>query len=71
YAPLRAKSERWNWVNRELVGAMVADGYAMLSSTVLNGRTVLRMCTINPRTTATDIRETLYGLDRMGKKLLR
>lgn len=70
YAPLGATSERWNWVNRELVGAMVADGYAMLSSTALNGRTVLRMCTINPRTTATDIRETLYRLDRMGKELI-
>ena len=31
--------------------AMLRDGFALATSTVLNGRTVLRLCTINPRTT--------------------
>ena len=37
----------------------VADGFAAPSSTVLRGRTVLRLCTINPRTTDHDIDATV------------
>ncbi len=48
---------------------MLADGYAMVSTTVLRGRTVLRMCTINPRTTEEDIAETLRKLDTMATRL--
>jgi aromatic-L-amino-acid decarboxylase len=39
--------------------AMLADGFALATSTVLKGRTVLRFCTINPRTTEEDIARTL------------
>jgi glutamate/tyrosine decarboxylase-like PLP-dependent enzyme len=39
--------------------AMLAEGFAMATSTVLKGRTVLRFCTINPRTTEDDISQTL------------
>lgn len=42
----------------ELVNAMVADGLAAVSSTVLHGRTVMRMCPINPRTTRGDLEAT-------------
>jgi aromatic-L-amino-acid decarboxylase len=42
---------------------MIADGFAMLSSTALRGQTVLRMCTINPRATEADVRETIRRLD--------
>ena len=45
--------------------AMLRDGYALATSTVLNGRTVLRMCTINPRSTDADIDQTLDWLDAM------
>lgn len=38
-----------------LVERIVADGFAAPSSTVLRGETVLRMCTINPRTTDEDL----------------
>jgi aromatic-L-amino-acid decarboxylase len=41
--------------NAELAAAVVIDGYAAPSSTVLRGRTVLRMCTINPRTTDAEL----------------
>jgi glutamate/tyrosine decarboxylase-like PLP-dependent enzyme len=50
---------------------MLADGYAIVSTTTLRGRTVLRMCTINPRTTEVDIRETLLRLDEMAKRLAK
>jgi hypothetical protein len=42
---------------------MLQDGFALATSTVLNGRTVLRLCTINPRTTEADIEQTLDWLD--------
>jgi glutamate/tyrosine decarboxylase-like PLP-dependent enzyme len=38
------------WLER-----IVADGYAAPSSTVLRGDTVLRLCTLNPRTTDEDV----------------
>lgn len=39
--------------------AITKDGYAALTSSSLLGRPILRLCTINPRTTVDDIRETL------------
>jgi aromatic-L-amino-acid/L-tryptophan decarboxylase len=48
-----------------LVDAMLKDGFALATSTVLRGRTVLRMCTINPRTTESDIELTLEKLDSL------
>ncbi|MFL6353862.1 MAG: pyridoxal phosphate-dependent decarboxylase family protein [Bryobacteraceae bacterium] len=48
-----------------LVEAMLQDGFALVTSTVLRGRTVLRMCTINPRTTDSDVGLTLKKLDRL------
>jgi aromatic-L-amino-acid decarboxylase len=63
--------EKLNWLNRELVDEMIADGFAMISSTVLRGQTVLRMCTINPRTTEADVRETVKRLDDMSKRVLQ
>jgi glutamate/tyrosine decarboxylase-like PLP-dependent enzyme len=47
------------------VDAMLKDGFALATSTVLRGNTVLRMCTINPRTTESDIKLTLEKLDRL------
>lgn len=43
--------------------AMLRDGFALATSTVLHGRTVLRLCTINPRTTEQDIERTVEWLD--------
>jgi aromatic-L-amino-acid decarboxylase len=42
--------------------ALARDGYAAVTSTVLGGRSVLRLCTINPRTTEHDIASTLERL---------
>jgi glutamate/tyrosine decarboxylase-like PLP-dependent enzyme len=42
-----------------IAAAVTADGFAALTSTVLSGRTVLRLCTINPRTTDEDITRTV------------
>src|SRR3954463_5144914 len=49
-------------VNAALAERAVADGYAAPSSTVLRGRTVLRLCTIHPRTTDAEIDQTIARL---------
>src|SRR5437588_4292195 len=48
----------------QLVDAMMKDGYALLTSTELRGAVSLRLCTINPRTTESDIIETVSRLDK-------
>jgi glutamate/tyrosine decarboxylase-like PLP-dependent enzyme len=50
-----------------LVQSILRDGFALITSTVLQGRTVLRTCTINPRTTEADIEETLDRMDRLAR----
>ena len=49
--------------------AMLKDGFALATSTVLNGRTVLRLCTINPRTTDADVEQTLDWLDTLADQI--
>ncbi|MET0884499.1 MAG: aminotransferase class I/II-fold pyridoxal phosphate-dependent enzyme [Acidimicrobiales bacterium] len=41
---------------------LTEDGFAAVSTTTLRGRAVLRLCTINPRTTEADLDETLTRL---------
>jgi aromatic-L-amino-acid/L-tryptophan decarboxylase len=48
-----------------LVQAMLEEGFALVTSTTLRGRTALRMCTINPRTTEADIEQTLARVNRL------
>jgi aromatic-L-amino-acid/L-tryptophan decarboxylase len=45
-----------------MVRRAVADGYTAPSTTILEGRTVARLCTINPRTTNQDIEGTIERL---------
>jgi aromatic-L-amino-acid/L-tryptophan decarboxylase len=48
----------------KLVDLMLQDGFAFLTSTTLKGITALRLCTINPRTTEDDIRQTIDRLEK-------
>jgi aromatic-L-amino-acid decarboxylase len=52
-------------LHSRVVEAMLDDGFALCTSTTLRGRTVLRMCTINPRTTEEDILETLARIEML------
>ena len=70
HTPPGLSAEQIDRRNRELVNCLIADGFAMISSTELHGRTVLRLCTINPRTTDADMRETLRCLDEAARGLL-
>jgi aromatic-L-amino-acid decarboxylase len=51
-----------------IVRRMFADGFATVTTTQLRGRTVLRLCTINPRTTRDDIWQTIERLQRFGEE---
>jgi aromatic-L-amino-acid decarboxylase len=62
YAPQGWDAERTDALNRALVDAMIADGYAMVSSTLLRGRVALRMCTLSYRATDDEVRETVRRL---------
>ena len=42
-----------------VAAAVTDDGYAAITSTVVLGRRVLRLCTINPRTTTDDLAGTI------------
>ncbi|HEX4737458.1 MAG TPA: aminotransferase class I/II-fold pyridoxal phosphate-dependent enzyme [Allosphingosinicella sp.] len=52
-----------------VVEEMMAEGYALVTSTVLKGRPVLRLCTINPRTTDEEIEETIRRLTTIARRL--
>ena len=56
---------RPDWTAEEhaaAAAAMAAGGYATVTSTVLRDRPALRLCTINPLTTESDVEETLRRL---------
>lgn len=48
--------------HRRAAATLVESGFAAASTTVLKGRTVLRLCTINPRTTSEDVSATIARL---------
>ena len=52
-------------LTRRLASAINEEGDIFLTKTTLDGRPVLRLCPINPRTTADDIRETIDRLDAL------
>jgi len=58
-----------NEIHRRMVEMMTEDGFAFANSTVLRGQTVMRLCTINPRTTEDDVRATIKQLEQFGREL--
>lgn len=61
--------ETLNRVNSGIVKQVIHEGFAMISSTILKGKTVLRLCTINPRSTQDDIVQTLNKIVEYGQKI--
>lgn len=49
-------------LHTEILEQLRKDGFAATTSTVLRGRTVLRLCPINPRTRASDLEQTIERL---------
>ncbi len=56
-------------ITRGTVDLMREDGYALVMSTALAGRPVLRLCPINPGTNAGEIEETISRLARFSEML--
>ena len=48
---------------------MAANGFAFASTTKLLGRTVMRLVTNNPRTTPSDLRQTVLIMGRLAAEL--
>ena len=71
YAPPGAASSPADLdaLNLQIVARLFDDGFAMLSTTILRGHTVIRLCPINPRTTVADIEATLERLDDFAREL--
>lgn len=69
YVPKGASEEEINDINQRLVRAMIEDGYVFASSTTLRGKTALRLCTINPRSTEEDISSSIARIAELGSKL--
>ncbi len=55
--------------HRHLLDAVVANDHSLVTGTALEGRPVLRLCTVNPRTTDADLRESLDRLGRLAETL--
>jgi glutamate/tyrosine decarboxylase-like PLP-dependent enzyme len=56
-------------LNRRLAPAISEEGETFLTKTTLNGRPVLRLCPINPRTTEEDLRDTIDRLDQLSRTM--
>ncbi len=65
YIPRDSDESLANEVTDSLVMALARDGFAFASSTKLRGKTVLRMCTNNPRTTPDDLEGTITLMGRL------
>ncbi|MBO0858993.1 MAG: aminotransferase class I/II-fold pyridoxal phosphate-dependent enzyme, partial [Chloracidobacterium sp.] len=69
YVAERCSENEINDIHRRMVEMMAEDGFAFANSTTLRGQTVMRLCTINPRTTEDDVRATIRQLERFGSEL--
>lgn len=61
-------ARRIDAMNRAIAARMQGQGFALVLTTELRGKTVLRLCTINPRTTEDDISKTVEALDGHARK---
>ena len=70
YAGPALSADQQEALNRRLIDEMLTDSFAALSSTVLHGRTTLRLCTINPRTTDKDVIDTIARLESLAARIV-
>jgi glutamate/tyrosine decarboxylase-like PLP-dependent enzyme len=70
-APESWPAARVDALNRSIAARMQEEGFALVLSTGLRGRTVLRLCTINPRTSEEDIAKTAVALGQSARKAMQ
>ena len=68
YNPVGMDNATADDVNRRIARALTEDGYAAVLTTQLGGRVVVRMCTLNPRTSDEDICQTVRRLDELARR---
>lgn len=71
FKPGGLNEEALNELNKKVIEKIVTDGFAMISSTSLRGKTVIRLCIINPRTSEEDIKQTIQKLYEFSEVLRR
>ena len=64
--PHNRDSDERHWAIKEEINE---SGYAYMSSTVLDGRRVLRIVVMNPRTTPDDIRDMLRRIEQVAARM--
>lgn len=69
YKPSDGNQALADAVTDQLMGAMAANGFAFASTTKLLGRPVMRLVTNNPRTTPSDLRQTVILMGRLAAEL--
>lgn len=69
YALPGKSEEELDAIQTGIVDGLRAGGFALATSTRLRGRIALRLCTINPRTTDEDIRDTIEHMAAIGEGL--
>lgn len=70
YADREQTEREVDHLTRRIALRASSEGFAAILSTELNGRPVLRMCTINPRTTAADLADSVLWLERIARQEL-
>lgn len=69
FKPAGVAEENLNELTKKVIDKIMADGFAMISSTSLQGKTVIRLCIINPRTREEDIKGTIQKLYEFSEAL--
>lgn len=69
YAPKGLTNAQLDELNRQISKELLAIGYAGILTTQLHNQVVLRVCSIHPNTTETDIDMSVQLLDEIAKRL--
>ena len=69
YAPEDLSEEQKDELNRRVSARLISSGYAAMYTTILNGKTVLRLCALHPETTKEDVQTTVQLLDKYAREI--
>ena len=69
YAPKDLTKEQIDSLNEQVSQRICDSGFAVLFTTILHGKTVIRFCGIHPETTKEDIETTCNLLDKYAKEI--
>lgn len=70
FSPESISEEEKDRINELASKQILAENYAGVFTTILHDQVVLRICTINPATTAEDIKTTIHKLDEIANRIV-